>query len=431
MLKLKSQVTCSYCSRIFKDPILLPCDDSICREHLSEEEVVKQNKIKCNECKQEFQVNDSQLKSNKAFTKLIESQTYLNEEEISLKQKLEESIRIFFEFYDAFTQNKTQLDLDVFNHFQEMRFKIDEHREKLKERIDVIALEMIEKANKGEKEYLNSLNKKLLKVSFFNETKSLENELNEIELTFRNPNLLIETIKEMQQKQEESLSDIQMKLDEMTKVKDDLKFTNVFKPNLTLLNQEKEALLFGSIKLSGYWLNSLKGEILTNEQQCLELIKLCEFSPNDKFTLLYRATRDGFGSKYFHSKCDGHPSTLTILKAAESSFIFGGFTTVSWDSTSKWKSDANAFIFSLTNNDNRPLKINKIPYYPQNAIYCHSESGPSFGHDIHITNLCGHSYLGNSYAHPYYAQGTDEAQTFLAGSHKFIFFDEIEVYQKE
>jgi len=42
MLKLKSQLTCSYCWKIYKDPILFTCDDSICREHLSERDVVKQ-----------------------------------------------------------------------------------------------------------------------------------------------------------------------------------------------------------------------------------------------------------------------------------------------------------------------------------------------------------------------------------------------------
>ena len=62
----------------------------------------------------------------------------------------------------------------------------------------------------------------------------------------------------------------------------------------------------------------------------MELIKLCEFSPNDKWTLLYRGTRDGFGADVFHSKCDDHPNTLTLLKAKESSFIFGGFTSVNW-----------------------------------------------------------------------------------------------------
>ena len=54
-----------------------------------------------------------------------------------------------------------------------------------------------------------------MRFSSFDESKSLEDKLNEIEEeTFRNPNLLIQTIKEMQQKQEESLKDIQLKLSE-------------------------------------------------------------------------------------------------------------------------------------------------------------------------------------------------------------------------
>ena len=57
MLKLKSQLTCSYCSKIWKDPILLPCDEVICREHLAEREVVKENRIKCNKCKQVYKKN--------------------------------------------------------------------------------------------------------------------------------------------------------------------------------------------------------------------------------------------------------------------------------------------------------------------------------------------------------------------------------------
>jgi len=125
----------------------------------------------------------------------------------------------------------------------------------------------------------------------------------------------------MQSKQEESLRDIQIKLDEMTKIKDNLKSGNAFRSNLSLFNQKEEKPLFGSLKLDGCWLivNSFKCQILTDEQQCSELIDLCEFSPNDKWTLLYRGTRDGFGSDDFHSRCNGHANTLTILKAKQSS----------------------------------------------------------------------------------------------------------------
>jgi hypothetical protein len=80
----------------------------------------------------------------------------------------------------------------------------------------------------------------------------------------------------------------------MTKIKE---ITNKFKPNVFLFNQE-EAYLFGTVELNQYSnKNSLKSQILTDEQQhCLELINLCEFSPNDTWSLLYRGTRDGFGS---------------------------------------------------------------------------------------------------------------------------------------
>ena len=138
--------------------------------------------------------------------KLIESESYLTEKELSLKHEIEISIRKFFEFYDEFNQKKTQLESDVFEHFREMRFKIDEHREELKKRIDDIALAMIDETKKHQEKYLRDLKERL---SSFDHCKSLEHDLNEIEETFRHPNLLIETIKEMQKIQAESLRDIQ------------------------------------------------------------------------------------------------------------------------------------------------------------------------------------------------------------------------------
>jgi hypothetical protein len=267
MLKYKSQLTCSNCSKIFQDPIVLPCEDTICRQHLSERDVLKENKIKCNKCKQDFQVKDNQFKSNEELTQIIESQYHLIDEEISLKQQLEVSIKIFFEFYDKFIQNKTQLESDVFEHFHEMRFKVDEQREELKKRIDDIALELIDKIKKSEGIYLSQLEERFSSVDV---SQSLETELNEIQELFRNPNLLIQTIREMQQKQDESLKYIQSKLNEINQVKDDLEETNFFIPNLASFNQE-EISMFGSIKLNQYSnVKSFKGQILKDELKSFE-----------------------------------------------------------------------------------------------------------------------------------------------------------------
>ena len=114
MNQWKSQLTCSYCSKIFKDPILLPCNHSICRDHLKERNVVKENKIKCNKCKHEFQTKDNDFKSNEEFSDYIECVFHLTEKEISLYQGLEVSVRRLFEFYEEFIQNKSKLELDVY-----------------------------------------------------------------------------------------------------------------------------------------------------------------------------------------------------------------------------------------------------------------------------------------------------------------------------
>ena len=134
-------------------------------------------------------------------------------------------------------------------------------------------------------------------------------------------------------------------------------------------------------------------------QQVNELIKLCEFSPSDKWTLLYRGSRDGIDANGFHSKCDGHSSTLTLVKAKRTGFIFGGYTDVSWDSSSGRKGDANAFVFSLTNRDEVPCKLRTTR--SAHSIYCSSQNGPTFGlYDIAIANNANaSSNLGDVYKH--------------------------------
>ncbi len=165
--------------------------------------------------------------------------------------------------------------------------------------------------------------------------------------------------------------------------------------------------------------------------------QLYEFSAKDKWSLLYRGSRDGFEPKDFHAKCDGKSPTLTIYKAQESSYIFGGFTTSGWYNSNKFISDSKAFIFSLTNKDDKPCIMNIDPNQRQYATYGGPEFGPTFGHgsDIDIrgnpnTEKRSFSKLGSTYNHPRYTKGSNEIHSFLAGSEYFQ-LSEIEVYQKE
>ena len=80
------------------------------------------------------------------------------------------------------------------------------------------------------------------------------------------------------------------------------------------------------------------------------LLNLCEFSKEHKWSLLYQATRDGFGATDFHSKCDGIRNTLTIIKTTNED------VSEAWTSVNGWQKDATSFIFSLRNKYNFPFK---------------------------------------------------------------------------
>ena len=90
--------------------------------------------------------------------------------------------------------------------------------------------------------------------------------------------------------------------------------------------------------------------------------------------ILYKSSIDGGEPINFHEKCDDIPNTLTLIKSNENK-RFGGFTSVTWESSSEiiYKDDINAFLFSLD-------KLNIYPNKGLNcAICCVDSFGPIFG----------------------------------------------------
>jgi len=170
--------------------------------------------------------------------------------------------------------------------------------------------------------------------------------------------------------------------------------------------------------------------ILSDKNQASDLMHLCGFPVNQKLSLIYRASQDGFEACSFHEKCNYKPNTLVIIKSANGN-IFGGYTEQSWNYINNCNVDPNAFIFSLINKDNKPIKMKCIK--PSQAIYCSTDYGPNFGlNDIEISNESNIgtnsvSNLGDSYKHPDYEYESNEAQSFLAGSCK-LQVSEIEVF---
>ncbi len=142
--------------------------------------------------------------------------------------------------------------------------------------------------------------------------------------------------------------------------------------------------------------------------------------PAVQLQLLYRASRDGFGARDFHGKCDNKGATVTVITSREG-YVFGGYADQSWTSPPNFTSVASssAFLFSLVCASCDVAT--KLPLTGQNnqcAMRCYSIA------DSANTNTNSYTNLGRSYTLPPGMGGT----TYFTGSHYFQ-ASEVEVYQ--
>jgi hypothetical protein len=73
------------------------------------------------------------------------------------------------------------------------------------------------------------------------------------------------------------------------------------------------------------------------------LVKWVNFS---SLRLLYSATRNGFSSQQFHTRCDGSGATLVLVRSA-AGHVFGGYTPSDWGAQSRLDC-MESFIFHVT-----------------------------------------------------------------------------------
>jgi hypothetical protein len=114
-----------------------------------------------------------------------------------------------------------------------------------------------------------------------------------------------------------------------------------------------------------------------------------------RFALLWRGSRDGFGAKDFHNRCDGHTNTLTFVKDTNGN-IFGGFTPVAWASSGGYNSDHSlaSFIFTLKNPYNVRMRTFALKEDRRhNAIGRNAEDGPKFG--VNCIRISSHCNVNN------------------------------------
>ena len=102
-----------------------------------------------------------------------------------------------------------------------------------------------------------------------------------------------------------------------------------------------------------------------------------------EWSLLFRATRDGFNGRVFHQLCNNKGPTISVARVKNGPLI-GGYTKLSWSSSFGYKSDITAFVFTNLHND-QFRKFAVKDDRANEAVYHDSDFGTSFGNDdLHL-----------------------------------------------
>ena len=415
---IQNLLNCEQCSQRLDVPKKLSCGATICTK-CEANLPVKSNQFECKLCSQSHTLDIAQ---GLPICKIISNLLTIKPNEISRGEAVESLKHNLSDLklkIDKLIQNLTNGKEEIRRHCADLRVQIHNQTELTIKSINKMSKEFLDKIDHYESECLDSFefnqHKQASFTSFVDELSSFNQEWTAY-LTKSN---IDESIIQEANTQAKELA---LKANEQSIRLEDLIFNGnflKFEPNL---NDLKHVL--GRLETR----DSFRSSILSNEE-FKELMKLCKFSLNQKWKLLYRASRDGFGALDFHSRCDNFKSTLTIIKTT-TGYVFGGYTDQDW-SGKAFKIDPNAFIFSLINKDKKPIMLKCLNGY--SAICCSPTCGVIFGNnsscDILVADNSNKakssgSNLGSSYEHPVYQFDTDEANSFLAGA---MYFQTVEI----
>ena len=138
-MNANENLRCKYCSKIYEDPITLPCGDNLCKQHI--DEMISNNSTKfffCPLCKRK-NLNQN-FEVNKLIKNFIESNLH--------KFEVDPKFKIIYENFKAQIENLEKILKDpenlIYEEINELKMKVNLDRVKLKSEIDKLADDLIQ-----------------------------------------------------------------------------------------------------------------------------------------------------------------------------------------------------------------------------------------------------------------------------------------------
>ena len=234
MSQNNSLLVCKVCNLIYELPVKLPCGKSLCRTHLLDSNGALKAHYDCIFCENVHLIPPNGFRTNFHIRSQVDSNVHLKQNQVNLKNRINEKLYQLKSVYDKFDENESFLS----DFFAQLENQINLHREQLKSQIDKLADDMLTEIKQLEnqlKSELSQLNTKLYGGKSFETFKS------DLDLKFRASQIGIEKLENYLDKMSKKIIDLEIKSDRI--VKDRLK-SYEFVPNQIHSN------LFGLLKQS-------------------------------------------------------------------------------------------------------------------------------------------------------------------------------------
>ena len=155
----RRQIVCRTCTRIYLDPIDLPCSNTICKSHFEDF-----NKSKCSFCLQHHKMSlEIFIKSNQSLSEILQMNLHLSEKEKQIKIEIEKLLETNKSLTEELKLNEAQSDALCYDHFAKIENSIDLQREELKKKIDELSFDLIEQVKQSKSKFEDDLKSNALK----------------------------------------------------------------------------------------------------------------------------------------------------------------------------------------------------------------------------------------------------------------------------
>ena len=363
--------------------IIFPLEKKIVKENGKIIINIKNDINKINEQFNNDKINyDKKIELMKKEIKLLKNENISNKNQINeLINKIEELKKILNKTNNKKNVNSVQ---DLINRVEKLEewknesslfikninLSINDSQNNKKSNQIINKEEIIQSKNKIEKNNIFSNSSKQEK-SFSEKNEEIEEEIEEED----NENTKKEENIEKDKKENDEIEEEEEE-EEDDDDNNDEEEKEIINNNKTSFNVDikyKEKLMKSIISNSNIIKNSYEIEFIINE--------LILLNPHS-FKLLYKGTVDTDNSKIFHQKCDGQKNIILFI-LTEKNYIFGGYTSIGFDSSGNARKDIESFLFSVD--------FQKIYEMKQNlySIFCNKNCGPIFcGKSDGLYNIC-------------------------------------------